>query len=269
MDNRKQKKTKKRSERKAKSKQNFVRKAQEAASLEEVRKTGQALKPFLQKVGCDMAFYDYLDSYEVEFNRIVQAALSQRKSLVRVHEVSAEMLDAPQWDTLGHADLQQLYFTIPDECEDYVKTDAQANLRGSATFFLDQSAALKSVILIQKRPPNSNHVKDLQYALKIPGLFHEIGHVIDAEQGINIRLDDGIMDVVAAEVFAHVYALEQMASRSLRQSYKMLFDALEKMSELPDYVGDIGKGVMKAHARVQIPDWSDYTEAAMEFAKQR
>jgi len=59
----------------------------EKKQIEEFRKNGALLKPSLRKVGCDLPFYDYLDSYTEEFERVVAAGRSAFPSLMGVHEV--------------------------------------------------------------------------------------------------------------------------------------------------------------------------------------
>lgn len=67
MDKRLQRKQQKKRRQHKKEKQKRLtesRKRRQEQSLAEVRKTGRQLKPLLRKVGCDLPFYDYIDSYE-------------------------------------------------------------------------------------------------------------------------------------------------------------------------------------------------------------
>ena len=261
-------KTKKRQKQKkadAKKKHVADKKRRQEKSLLEIRETGKKIKPYLRKVGCDLPFYDYIDHYEPQFTGIVRDALKERSSLIAVHEVAPTTLDDTDWSELGYGNLRQVFFSIPDECADYVKSDAQANLRGSATFFKSEDGSMKSVVLVQKRLKGSDNTREFQYAMKLPALVHEIGHVIDAEQELNIRFSGEEMDVIAAEVFAHVYALDQLASRCLRQSYLSLYEALARIADAPGYIGEIGRGVLDQHERVDIPNWRDFTDAALEY----
>lgn len=268
MVDRKQKKQKKRKNAERKKNQERERQKRKEHDFAEFRKTGTTLKPYLRRVGCDIPFYDYLDSYTTEFDRIQQDAIESLHSLVAVHEVPQKTLDTTDWKELGYGKLEQVFFSIPDRCADYVQSDAQANLCGSATFFRNQSGEMRSVVLVQNRTRGSKDISEVQYAAKLAVLVHEIGHVIDAESSINFKLGDETMDVVAAEVFAHVYALNDLSTRGIRASYNMLYEAIDRLSVRDGYVGEIGRGVMEQHERKQMLNWRDYTEDAADLIAQ-
>jgi len=231
-----------------------------------MRQTGKRLKPILRKVGCDLLFYDYLDSYEERFQRIVEHAKASIPMLAGIHEVPSGVLEDTNWEELGYGDLTQVFFSLSDTFADYVKADAQGNLRGSATFFVDESGAERAVILIEKPSTGGKDTRDIQYALKVAGLVHEIGHVEDAVRRGNICIEEKSFDVVAAEVFAHVYALNELARLGMRHSYLMLYEALKRLAASDGYAGDIGKGVMSSHEKVAIPNWQDFMKDVEEHA---
>lgn len=251
---------------KAKSSQEQLR-IKQRRSLEEVRGTGLKIRPFLKLAGCDLPFYDYIDNYQDEFNCIRDSALNDRPSLHAVREVNASELNADSFEGEVPNNFKQVFFSIPDECEGYANSrDVQANLRGNATFFLENGETLRSVVLIERRPKTKIPTLDLPYALKVTSLLHEIGHVVDAEKGTNIRAFDNALDVVEAEAFAHTYALDHLAQRCLRQSYLMLYDAMGRLCRKSGYEGEIARLVLDRHEKVEIPNWNDFIEQATDIA---
>lgn len=235
----------------------------ESEILRQCRENANKLIPRLRSAGCDLAFYDFLDSYADEFNEIIETALQSHKSLHAVNELPLKLVRNTDWTKYAPADFKQLHFELPDDQEDYAKQNTKSNLNGHATFFLDSSECLRSIITIEKNPKGLVHITDLQYAFKVASLLHEIGHVDDAEKGINIRTNGlqttGLdMNVVPAEVYANVFALNELSRRCLRHSYLMFYEAISKMAATPGYVGEIGAEVMSQHQFVDIPDWQKF-----------
>ena len=56
----------------------------ENESVTNFRSQAPQLKPFLRSKGCDLPFYDFLDSYSDEFQRIVTEAKGNHPSLLDV-----------------------------------------------------------------------------------------------------------------------------------------------------------------------------------------
>ena len=243
--------------------QKCLQEQRQVAELEKLRETGGKLKPFLRDAGCDLRFYDFLDGFKDEFDRISETAIKERPSLLAIHEVSAAMLDETDWQQLGYGHFEQLDLQIDEKHTDYGLLGTHANIRGCASFFRGESGKLKSVVLVQKKAKASQLGSDLQYATKIAALAHEIGHVVDAERNGVIHFD-GMVDIIEAEIFANVYALEFMAPRGLRRSYLMLYEALEELQGSDGYLGEVANGVIDRHAKVEIPDWCEYLDAARE-----
>lgn len=263
---RKQKKKQQHKEREKQKRLFLERRQHQEESFKDTQRLGQKLKPFLRRVGCDLPFYDYLDSYEAQFKQISSETKSAISMLLDVHEVSPSMFADTNWKELGYGELRQVFFSVPDEFADYGQSKAQANLCGNVTFFSDSEGRGRAVILLPNRLPHTSDVREQQYALKVPGLLHEIGHVKDAEQSLNIRLETKDFDVVSAEVFAHVYALDRLASLAMRQSYLMLYEALEALTDDDGYEGEVGRRVMDEHAKVEVPDWQDFSDATRQMA---
>lgn len=106
----------------------------EKKELEERRKNGPAMKVALRAKGCVLPLYDFLDSYEDEFKKIVTWAKTEFRSLDDVFERSPDEMDN-DWKRLGLPDdWQQIFFSCDDEhAASYNDGDPNATLRGGPT----------------------------------------------------------------------------------------------------------------------------------------
>lgn len=235
----------------------------EKANIENLRQMAPKLKPVLRQIGCDLPFFDYLDSYSGEFSRIVSSAMQQFSSLVGIHEVDDCQFQKPDWTKYGAGSYRRVFFEIDEQFSCYgTSSDSDANIRGSTTFFLDGDGSLRSVVLIPRSPKCSFQHKELKYALKIASLFHELGHIQDAEHRINIDAAAGRFELVEAEAYANCYTLDRLADRCLAQAYSILYDGMQALASSSGYEGDIGRLVLDRHQRREIPNWQDYMDAA-------
>ena len=89
------------------------------------------MKKELRKRGCDLRFYDYLDSYSDEFQRIVQEATQGHSTLMDVKEVSEAIYKRGDWAALGYGHLNQVIFTTDDPASDYLYCQCLFPLRKS------------------------------------------------------------------------------------------------------------------------------------------
>lgn len=234
----------------------------EKATIENFRKVAPKLKPLLRRVGCDLPFYDFLDSYEEEFRRIVTTAIQQFPTLLSIHEVDDAEFLQPDWANFGVDAAKQVFFNIDERFAQYGKgSNSKANIRGSATFFLGDDCCCKSVILIPRSPKCSFHYKELKYAFKIASLLHELGHIQDAELRINIDVSDKRFDLVEAEAYANKYALDKLVERCLGQTYTILYGGMVDLASTGDYEAEVGRLVLERHAHQQIPNWKDFMDA--------
>jgi len=235
----------------------------EKATIENFRKVAPKLKPLLRRAGCDLPFFDFLDSYEEEFGRIVTTAIQQFPSLLSIHEVDDSEYLQPDWPKYGVDADKQVFFDIDERFAQYGKNrNSKANIRGSATFFLDDNGGYKSVVLIPRSPKCSFEYKDLKYAFKIASLLHELGHIEDAELRINIDVPEKRFGLVEAEAYANKYALEKLADRCLYQTYRILFDGMVELASSGDYEAEVGRLVLERHSHRQIPNWNEFMDAA-------
>ena len=210
----------------------------EKEQLRELRRNGPHIKALLRIRGRNPQFLDYIDSYAEEFNRVTALAAADHPTLLGVHEVSDEIFSSPEqhWAELGCGGFSQIFFTIGDEFADYGKGEMDANLAGATIAFHDPSGSIRTAILIKKNIPTSVQHADLKYALKVASLCHEIGHVDDIERNLNFKVDSLTLDIIKAESYAHLFALEMLAQRNLQKSYEMLADALKIASNGDGYL---------------------------------
>lgn len=92
----------------------------ENKTLRGFKRKAPHFKKLLRMRGCDLPFYDFLDSYEDRFHQIAAAALSRYPTLMGIHEVKGDLEDGPEdWSLLGYGDLEQLRFDIGEDTPDY------------------------------------------------------------------------------------------------------------------------------------------------------
>ena len=101
---------------------------------------------------------------------------------------------------------------------------------------------------------------DFKYALKLASLLHELGHVTDLEKEINFDIANRKLDLVEAEVFAHVWSLNTMAENCYRQSYQMVYDALKNAHDGTNILRMVARAVIEQHPKCEILDWQDFIE---------
>lgn len=217
------------------------------------------IKTALRALGVDLPFYDFLDSYEAVFHEMAHEGKSCFTSLVGIHEVDRAVFEDTDWGLFGLDPSRHVQFLLDDCFEGYGKKGAdEANINAVSAFFLNDDGGFQSIVLIPRKTRGEIRHPDAQYALKIVALAHELGHILDAEQQLNIDPLGPRFDVVAAEAFANCYALEALAARALRQSYIMFYNAIAAQSATEGYVGDIARLVVSEHERQVITDWQEH-----------
>lgn len=234
----------------------------EHKTIKEFRAKAPYIKMILRGRGCVLPFYDYLDSYADEFQRIGETAKHDHPSLIGIHEVDDHTFgeNEKNWPKLGYGDLEQVFFNIGEDVPDYGTGSLDANLCGSMSVFLDPERNVRSVILIRHAVKGSMQHRDLKYALKVASLLHEIGHVQDLEQGLSFDVATRRLRVIEAEVFAHVFALEEMAKRSLVHSFNMLAGGLREAIPEGGYVSEVAKKVLERLPTHQLTNWQTFLE---------
>lgn len=237
----------------------------EKQKIEGFQQLGPSIKPVLRRVGCDLPFYDLLDSYVDLFNQISSSALEAMPSLHGIFEVKDNDFRNTVWSKYISEEYRQVKFEIDDRYSDYGKCKrggSNCRFEGSATFFQKSGEEFKSVILMPCNPKNFVKYKALKYVMKVGILLHELGHVHDAENRINIDPVTGRLDLVEAEAYANCHALERLAELHVVQTYDMFYESIISLSRQVGYRGEIGRRVLDLHPRQSLSRWQDYTEEA-------
>lgn len=241
----------------------------EKQKLVGLRKDAKQWKAALRTVGCDLPFYDVLDSYEAEFNRLVEAARREFKTLREVR-----VIDRPSFVRLDVADLgypeDRLIHVAATASEPDYREDKPGKVTGGITFFVrEPDADFSSVIILPSCPIAGPRTPEIRYAALIGIFLHEVGHVADAERGGFLDPRIPKFDVVEGEAYANCFALERLADRCLGTSYEFLFDTII-LGPINDegFPGKVSRRVCELHPRREIPSWQSYLEAAKpEFLK--
>ncbi|MCA9232472.1 MAG: hypothetical protein KDA57_17620 [Planctomycetales bacterium] len=230
---------------------------QERDQYKEFQRIAPTYKAHLKKHGCDLPFYDYIDSYTHEFARIKEEALKKHPSLLGIHEVSGEVYHNLEhsWNDLGYGHLNQVFYDIGADVSDYGQNSLDANLQGSAITFVSDDGETYTAIFIKKDIRCSFRLAEYKYTLKIPALLHELGHVTDIEQGKNFDVPNKRANIIEAEVFAHLFALEQLATRCLTASYRMLYEGLEDAIPKGGYLAQVAELVLQRAPEHNPIDW--------------
>jgi hypothetical protein len=208
-----------------------------------------------------LPFYEYIDPYTDEFQKQVAEAKSKYPAIAGIHEVEDDMYHKPDWAALGYGDFQKIVFHTDDPAHDYGMPDDKANMCGYVNAFLDLQQQLRLVVIVRKAVKDFEH-RDLKYVMKVATLLHEVGHVHDIVNGINFDLKARSAQIIEAEVFANLFALERLAERQLVQSYKLLVEALRKASKDQDgYLGEVGRRVIQRLPEPKLIVWTDLLDS--------
>jgi hypothetical protein len=233
----------------------------EKAAIEDRREFGPQMKAALQAKGCILPFYDGLDLAEDEFRKLVAWAKAVFPSLHEVYEVNSVDFNLPSnSERLGlPGDWSQIFFSCNDErSSSYAIREPQANLRGATTAFEDPAGGLHTVIEVIKNPSGATLHKENKYILKLPTLLHEIGHAKDHHEGINFNREKRTANLVEAEVFAHLFALNECFSRAYYLSGEFYLKALEDHKDVADHRGLVIPRVLAAFRKPSYRKWTDY-----------
>jgi len=233
----------------------------EKAEIEDRWRKAPHMKAALRAKGCILPFYDTLDSYEAEFGKLVAWAKAEFRSLHEVYEVSPiDLDDEGDWGRLGlPADWTQILFDCDDAlAASYTTRDTTANLRGATTGFRDATGEFHTIIQVVKNPACQWEHKEFKYALKLPVLLHEIGHVTDYESKINFDRDSKRADLIEGEVYAHLFTLDECFRRAYYMSGTTYLDSLAAYKDASDYRGEVVRRVLARFQKPTHRPWMDY-----------
>lgn len=227
--------------------------------FQKFRATGPEMKKALRAKGCNLPFYDFLDSYEDEFKKMVAWAKSQFRSLHEVYEMMPAEMDQG-WQQHGlPSDWTHIKFKCDDDhASSYLDEDPNAGLRGGAICFHDSSGQVRTIIEVIRNPKIGKRHKESKYVFKLPILFHEVGHVKDFEENINFNRTTFTADLIEAEVFAHLFALNQCYQRAYYISGDSWLASLMKHKDATDYRGEVVRRVLERFTKPALKSWQDY-----------
>lgn len=223
-------------------------------SFTEMHKKGPHIKLIMQHRGYRFPFYDYFDSYVLEFEKVVAKAKAEFKSLYDVIEVDDGTYYSDDPLQLVPAGWRQIIWDLDDEAVGYGTHKDGSNLNGFTSAFLTESGQLKTLVVIRKSVPSDDPHREFKYAIKLTALLHELGHVLDMEQETNIQHAEKKADIIEAEVFAHLYALERMAKQNYYQSYGLLTSGLKNCLKKNDYGREVARRVFERMPQYELVD---------------
>lgn len=250
-------KKRKKAQREAQRRKQQAKYKEEVELLELWKKKAPYIKQILRARGHSFPFYDYLDSYSEVFHQVAERAVEDHPTLLGVHELDANQEGEGFWESLGYENLTQIFYKIDDSLTDYGKLagKGKATLDGGMTSFRDGEGDLRCIITIAKNPPSSVHTKELKYRLKLASLFHEIGHVIDLEAGINFNQEDVSMDVIEAEIYAHLHSFQQLASWNMQIAFDTMREGLRDAIPKGGYLAKVATLVLERLPEYGLVDW--------------
>lgn len=221
------------------------------APLIDPKRSPPWLKAYLKAKGCDLPFYDYLDSYEEEFQRIVALAKAEFPSLVHVRVINRDD-GRCHWSAAERDGLTEIVFDgdEPDEALGFVS--------GRTECFADDQGVLRTLVWIVPSSNLSVQPNEAKYLFSIAPLLHEIGHVRDIERGIHFNIAAKTMSPVGADVSAHLFALETMAHRGLRQPYEIHLHGLNHAAAKDGNLAEVARRVLHRLPKRRLINWSDF-----------
>lgn len=233
----------------------------ENAEIGRHRKMAPLLKAALRAKGCDLQFFELLDPYEAEFAKVVAWGKQEFPALYAVYEVDRKRLDDENgWRRLGlPTDWQRITLIIDDDVgKTYTAPDDAANLRGSTTVLQDRAGTIHYVIEVIKNPEFVLLHRDYRYGLKLSILLHELGHVKDYVNRVNLNLDTRSGDIIEAEVYANQFAIEECYRRGYFAVGDTLLASLGKYRDDDGYRGEVARRLFDRFQKPNFRPWTDY-----------
>ena len=126
----------------------------------------------------------------------------------------------------GYTGLTHVCFNLKGVDDDYLVEDRKSTINGATIAFREATSTLRTLVLIRRTVVNVSR-SEFKYAFKLIALLHEIGHVKDWEQGVNLK--EGDVAILDAEVFANEYALRKLMEGDYRVALNTFMGALEKV----------------------------------------
>lgn len=233
--------------------------------LHNIRSKAPQVKAIARSRGFALPFFDALDSYEAEFNKVVEEAQATFPSIIGVFEVDSEDAALREREKYGvGSDWEHIRYTCSDPTAGtYNDPDLTGNINGNTTAFREPGGRVRTLVMIRRAVAGVMRHRDAKYAFKLIALFHELGHVDDIEKQTNFHFNGGTADIIEAEVYAHLYALERCNRRGLFMSADTLEDALKKYPGGADYRAEVARRVLARYQRPERKGWGEYLDGEM------
>ena len=175
----------------------------ERQQLLDRRRNSARYKAVARKLGYDLPFFDHLDNYIEEFQKLRTEIMRHIPEVHDIVETDEEFGFPKDWGVFGiPPDWKHLVFTYSSETPPEDGAVTQPYLLGVAQTFRDGEGRLRFVIFIRRTLKIQAPVEELKYVFKIGLLLHELGHVRDILERRNLNPDTGVGDMVASEVWA-------------------------------------------------------------------
>jgi hypothetical protein len=229
--------------------------AEEEAIIQAHRQNASHNKAAARAAGYALPFFDYLDSFTDEFNRVVQRAKREFSPyLFDVIETDGEMLVRSSWDE----------FRIPASWKPVVyyaerpteSSTEPTTIYGVVHTFRTPENERRLLVLILKSIKTNVVYTELKYGLKIAFLLHELGHVRDIIDGRHFDPDNGVADPLNAEVSANCYALDQCRKNGYAMTFANFVTALR--SDMTGFRGEVARKTFETCDMTPPKSWEDY-----------
>ncbi|SFJ38537.1 hypothetical protein [Planctomicrobium piriforme] len=162
----------------------------------------------LKRRNIELNYLDGFDSAETLFHRIVDEHKAKIATLADVFEVSDKEFENKDFSRLEIKDLDFIRWNGLGS--DYGQTNQPGGRTFGAMLAARTDTGFQTVILIPSLKSSRAYSKEVLYVSRIAVLLHELGHAFDFDQQINFSPLDRIYNVVESEVFAHLYAMNEL-----------------------------------------------------------
>jgi hypothetical protein len=236
--------------------------AAETALVEAARASAPEIKRRLREAGCDLPFYDDLDSYRAELDRVKAWALVEFPSLLGIFDVPVAALDTFDFAPLGvPADWRHVRFT--DGVNDGAAVDAYGSQtgdgpRGDTVAFLDPAGRVRTLVRLNAAPKWDAEHPDLKCKPMLVVLLHELGHVQDFERAIHADAARGAWDYVAGEAHANRFGLEECYRRGYYDSADILLGQLKALAAANEFYREIVSRLFAEYTPPTVRRWHEF-----------
>jgi hypothetical protein len=220
------------------------------------------LRQYIRGAGIHLAFYDGLDSYEKEFQAIANAARKEYPQLIDVLELSPSRFSAwaEEWPLIIGPQYPGLDLEFIPPVHDYGPGWMKSRALAFISPRIGPDHRVCPVIVVNRGEPQELD-GDRRYAVKVAALLHEVGHLIDMLSERNFDFSAGRVNIIEAEVFAHLYCLSELARRDLWISFNETRRSLLAACDDVGCFGVVARRVIDQMPPCSPRSWVDEFEA--------